>query len=410
VDPKALRAFLESEVGRETLRRELAEGTGVRAGQQALLLCDVQASDVGELEIQLTAQTLRELGLTVTIMRLEEFIPQFPGSIPVAFVGAHKLRLPKIVFEAIRAADVTFNFTLTGRGATKYNVDFYTLITYYNKQIDGGRTVEGAEVLWSDADPNAPNLEAIQYPSDLLRVIGDRANEVLFAATEQQEEFQLTNPWGTDIRFTALPGDVTAPAGGARKYPWPPTERFRGEDAQRLYRALSGFGVVQSCDGVWVTKYCPLLGGELSEPMHLTLKEGFIAEARGGPEARRLLQILDEHGNVGIHAILWGLNPKASPFKNGKYLHNNNGIGVGIAHIGIGGPGLFYHNQEWGTVGNNHFELGNIPKISVRAGDTWLVQDGWMPVLADPAVREAAARFGDPDELLRPFEWRDITL
>jgi len=33
VDPKALRAFLESGVGRETLRRELVEGTGVRAGQ-----------------------------------------------------------------------------------------------------------------------------------------------------------------------------------------------------------------------------------------------------------------------------------------------------------------------------------------------------------------------------------------
>ena len=52
VDAKALRAFLESEVGRETVRRELVEGTGVRAGQKALLLCDVQASDVGELEIQ----------------------------------------------------------------------------------------------------------------------------------------------------------------------------------------------------------------------------------------------------------------------------------------------------------------------------------------------------------------------
>ena len=71
----------------------------------------------------------------------------------------------------------------------------------------------------------------------------------------------------------------------------------------------------------------------------------------------------------------------------------------------MGGPGLFYRAGEWGGLGNKHFQLGNLPKISLRAGDRQVVADGRLLALGDPEIREAARRYGDPDELLRQFEW-----
>ena len=76
----------------------------------------------------------------------------------------------------------------------------------------------------------------------------------------------------------------------------------------------------------------------------------------------------------------------------------------------LGPPGLFYRAGAWGGLGNRHFELGNIPRISFRAGDTPIFEDGRLLILADPTVREAARQYGDPDELLRQFEWGDTPL
>jgi hypothetical protein len=71
---------------------------------------------------------------------------------------------------------------------------------------------------------------------------------------------------------------------------------------------------------------------------------------------------------------------------------------------------LFYRNGAWGPVGNQHYQLGNIPRISLWAGDTHVVDDGRLLTLADPVVREAARQYGDPDALLRQFDWPEVPL
>jgi hypothetical protein len=200
-----------------------------------------------------------------------------------------------------------------------------------------------------------------------------------------------------------LPGDVV-PSGGIRHYPERTMFAHAGDDNNRLYVALAGCTVTQRCEGVWVTKHCSLLGGELREPIRVRFANGFIVGADGGEEARRLMEALADEA-VGIHAILIGLNPKAAPFRDGRYLLANNGAGAGVSHLGLGGPGLFYRGGEWGGIGNKHFQLGCIPKVSLWAGDRCVFRDGVLQALTEPAIREAAGRFGDPDALLRQFDW-----
>ncbi|HEY7064123.1 MAG TPA: hypothetical protein VII06_21770 [Chloroflexota bacterium] len=405
--PGTIYAFLDSQVGRDILRRELVEGALVQPGEQALLLCDAQAPEGTAEMVRVVGAMLRELGLQVISIQVDQVLPLRQGGLAGSFAHVDHHRLPPALYAAIQAADVIFDYSASGRGAGKYNVDFYTLATYHGKRIYGRRLVEGPEALWSENDPAGINTAALLFPSDLLRVIADRVNDTLVAAAEAGAEFRLTNPWGTDLRYHTLPGDICIPGGGIREYPR--EERFRGDDSYRLYRALAGCTLTQRCEGVWVTRYCTLLGGELPEPMTVEWQDGFVVGARGGEGAAKLMAIVRDEP-AGIHAILMGLHPKAAPFRQGRYMLQNTGVAAGTAHLGVGGPGLFYRNGAWGGVGRNHFQVGNLPRISLWAGAERVVDDGRLLALGDPAVREAARQYGDPDALLRQFEWPEAPL
>jgi hypothetical protein len=398
------RAYARSELGREIIRREIVEGAQIKAGDQVLLLWETSVEDGIEDIVRVAAGIARGLGAKPVVMQLDEHIPLRRGTAPGAWSYLEKFQPSPVVVNAIRGADVVLDYTRNSRGAQKYNQVFYTLSMYYGKRICAHRAVEAPEVLSGDPEAPLASPEAVGYPSELLRAIGRRVNEILIAAAEARDVFRLTNPWGTDIRFTALPGDVSQPFGGIRRYPAANAFDFSGDDNNRIWNALAGFAMTQTCDGVWVAKHSTLLGGILSKPVAVKLKDGMVAGAEGGEEAKKLLDIIAGEPS-GVHAILMGLNPKASPFRDGEYMLDNNGAGVGACHIALGGPGLFYRHGGWSTVGNKHFQLGNIPKISLWAGNRCVVEDGRLLALADPVIKKEAERFGDPEKLLRQFAW-----
>lgn len=386
------------------LRRELIEGAEVKAGDQALVLCETNPPGGIEAVVGVAAEILHELGAHVAEMRVDELIPVRAGTAQGAWTLVEHHKIPDTLFQAIRGADVVLDYTVNSRGGQKYNQDFYNLGMYYGKRICAYRAAEAPEAL--SRDPSAPVAysDALRFPSDLLRVIAATVNESLVTAAEANHEFHMTNPWGTDLRFTVLPGDISSPFGGIREYPSTGRFDFAGDDSRRLWRALTGFAVTQTCEGLWVTRHCSLIGGELRDPLTVHLKDGSIVAAEGGPQADRLMGLITDELSA-VHAILMGLNPKASPFRDGRYLLANNGAGVGVCHVALGGPGLFFHAGRWAPVGNKHFQLGNIPKISLWAGADCVVQDGSLLALQHPAVRYAARQYGDPDDLLRQFDW-----
>ncbi len=376
----------------------------MQAGEQALVLCETQPRGGIEHVVGAAVEILRELGVQVSVLRVDELIPLSGGIAQGAWSDMEHYAPPAPVYDAMRAADVILDYTTNSRGAQKYNEAFHTLSSYYGKRLFAYRAVEAPEILSGDPDSPVASPDAVTFPSDLLRLIADRINDVLIHAAEEGQELRLTNPWGTDVRFKVLPGDVCIPGGGIRSYPGETPFGYVGDDGNRLYVGLIGCTVTQECAGVWVTRHCSLLGGELSQPMCVTVKDGFLAGAEGGPEAERLMSMTAGEP-CGVHAILVGINHKAPPFRDGEYILENKGAAAGVSHMAFGGPGLYYRAGEWGGLGNQHFQLGDIPKISLWAGSECIFRDGALLTLQDPAVREAAGRYGDPDELLRQFEW-----
>src|SRR5690349_20499392 len=87
----------------------------------------------------------------------------------------------------------------------------------------------------------------------------------MMAAAQHGDEFRLTSPWGTDLRFSLLPGDVGPTGGSVRHYPLETPFQHLGADG--MFRAVVGAGVTQTCEGVFVTRYCTSLGGYLDEPL-----------------------------------------------------------------------------------------------------------------------------------------------
>src|SRR5581483_5006634 len=351
---QVVEAYAASARGRALIRRDLVEGAKVKAGGIDAVI-DVAREILGDLRAE------------VNVLRVQELIPLKAGVAQGAWADMDKWHPPAEVLDAILAADVILDYTTNSRGAQKYNEAFHTISSFCGKRLFAYRAVEAPEILSGDPERPIACPDAVEYPSELLAFIADRINDVLISAAEAGAEMRLTNPWGTDIRFRALPGDVCIPRGGIRSFPDQPPFGYVGDDGNRLYVALVGCTVTEDCHGTWVTRHCSLVGGVLSEPMSVTISNGQAVGAGGGPEAARLMEMIAGE-ECRVHAILAGLNPKAAPFRDGRYLLENKGAAAGVSHIAFGGPGLFYRNGGWGGIGNKHFQLGDIPKISLWAG------------------------------------------
>src|SRR5207247_7863516 len=107
---------------------------------------DDQDADGTDAVVDVVAEILRDQGLQVVTLSTDVLLPLARGGMPGSFAEVEHHRLPKAIFAAIRAADVIFDYTASGRGSQKYNLDFYLLSHYYGKRIVGKRAVEATEV------------------------------------------------------------------------------------------------------------------------------------------------------------------------------------------------------------------------------------------------------------------------
>src|SRR4051812_10812605 len=164
-NPEVVRAYARSAAGRAMIRRELVEGAQIRPGQQALLVCETAPPGGMDEIVRVVGEVLREEGVQVTTMAVDELIPVPPGSAPGAWLHVDQLELPRPLHEAIRAADIVLDYTVNSRGAQKYNVYFHNLSMYYGKTIFARRPVEAIELLSSDPTAPVATPEALTYPS-----------------------------------------------------------------------------------------------------------------------------------------------------------------------------------------------------------------------------------------------------
>lgn len=137
--------------------------------------------------------------------------------------------------------------------------------------------------------------------------------------------------------------------------------------------------------------------GVPEEPLYIELVGNTVAEIRGSHE-RRDLEMFGPDGYYLRHAFI-GLNPKVR-VKNAPQFEREKHAGA--FYLGLDS----IEARDGGKPGFAHCDCQfDYPTVTVNG--SVLVDDGYLTVLDHPAVRETAARHGNPDRLLlpNPYVW-----
>lgn len=204
--------------------------------------------------------------------------------------------------------------------------------------------------------------------------------------------FLLTDANGTDLTGTLKTwplgqGYLGSPS--KREGSWsffPP-----GEIVHHPESPLNGRVIFETLEG---------FKGLLREPVRLTVKDHWVVEVEGGPDARWLKKMMSKYENGNYFCELaWGLNPKASISLGleekapDTILYRRSGVfhcGLGL-WPGVGVPCLF------------HWDGGGL-RPTLYVGEELIIDKGHLTILDDPRLIEEARKYGDPEELLSE-EW-----
>lgn len=204
---------------------------------------------------------------------------------------------------------------------------------------------------------------------------------------------RITDERGTDM-LVRCPDNVLEIFGGIRGYP--PRPLTKGRRAH-FPPSTTGF-IPTEADGVFWPVESTIIGN-IAGDVKVTVEGGYMTNIEGGRAAEALLSFLNGPGTVPgprrICECMWGLNPKIRLNSATATMIEKERL-AGELHFGIA-TYKYGTSEAWGSHVDCYVAA---PKIWID-GD--LVFDrGDFTVLQDPEVRELAAKFGDPDEILRP--------
>jgi hypothetical protein len=314
---------------------------------------------------------------------------------------------PKIAFHALIGADLCINLTsftdihgIFGAGDSHYGLTVLDIFEKYKTRMLSV-AIANKEGLASDW---------ATYPQLLLRYLSYKAHQhALKAAGADMEHalVRITDPQGTDMSFEGFQMCTKGEIIDSEKTN--PFYAFGTEVVGMLPQKPK-----PNAEGVIVstsihTGYIPRIKA--------TLRGGRFVEVEGGGEVGKLWMrdwekgkdvsskgrngIFGEHAGPGINwfeEMMWGVHPRA--FRLGyKYRYEGSDafqawVGgtrrSGVLHFGFGGG-----KDEW----YRHRDLEVFfPTLTIN--DEPIIENGRLLILDDPEVREEAAKYGDPDELL----------
>jgi 2,5-dihydroxypyridine 5,6-dioxygenase len=147
-----------------------------------------------------------------------------------------------------------------------------------------------------------------------------------------------------------------------------------------------------------------------SEPVRITVEDNRMTHLDGGPEAPRLRLFFEEmERRIGEDA--WNLSSWHAGFHPKARVPETKETGELLVHRAWHNHPRTFHFHLGGSKLKADFDYPYMWHISVEMDDTTVFVDGEKlydcgrpTIYDDPEVRELAARFGDPDELLRPLD------
>jgi hypothetical protein len=276
------------------------------------------------------------------------------------------------------------------------------------------------------------------YPASLQNLIERR----LIAMFGRASEVRITDPEGTDIGWEVTEDEAALWERGA----WIPWHIIGSTiEGLRFAQVRPSFGGQREGSlkqfAPHAARHFPTVNGVISGTVNHTgffphirvrLEAGRITEVDGGGEyGDRLRAIVDRYRDVqypgypapGYHFLndaTIGGNPKT--FRTTEALWSTAlpwvGVGperyrAGVIHFGFGAE---HEDPEFVKFGReNQVPVKHMAhvhsyfptyEIKDRGTGSWVkvIEDGWLTLLDDPAVRRLASALGDPDSLLS-YDW-----
>jgi len=278
----------------EGAMKVVRECAGVRRGEKVLILTDPERTEVASL----VAAAARDSGAEVVIAVITS--GKFDGGEP-----------PELVMPAMQAADVIFSIL--------------------SRSITHSRAVKAA------LQAGARHLSMTRFEPHHLYRGGIRAD--FLAQKPVCDEMARRLGEASTARLTSKAGtDLVMSLAGRRGNSHPCVVREPGRHTSIINIEANIAPVEGTAEGTLVIDgSIPNFDiGPVSEPVIMTVRQGRVADIRGGREARRLAQILESANDPNVYLIAQlaiGLNPECREF-NGS-VGNDHGV-YGSVHIGIG--------------------------------------------------------------------------
>lgn len=331
----------------------------VQPGEEVLILKDL--GNFVELEVLDTfIGVLEEVGAGCTVMSCPMFNPRVAEP-------------PRPVARAIQAADVVLFFSrypallhskAGKRAMLEYGLRIVPVIANTMKILAS---------------------EWARFPVELQLLLHRKSLEPF----EESREVRVTGRNGTEISGQA-------------------PETVSTVNRERLFPGLGWHGIwpgecgpclvpMRNMNGLVVVDVLPGFQGFLREKVRLVIRDSVIQEISGGEEAGWFEKFIGDSVKKGsdanvLHELQWGVNPRGD-IHRGVLTCEDDEVEISRAartmHFGFGS------GQK-----NFHWDVLIIDRFDITVGETPVYRDGRLVFLDDPEVRQAAGRYGDPDQVL----------
>lgn len=138
-----------------------------------------------------------------------------------------------------------------------------------------------------------------------------------------------------------------------------------------------------------------------SDKIGLEYKDGVVVKVHGRSDEAKILDDMLVGGEAALHELGCGFNPKYPRYK--AYPAGSNAPGA--LHFGTDAarPSEFMQRvlPKWEEPATHQDCI--VFDMTVRAGNTTLIDNGFLTALRDPQVVKMASAYGDPRELLESF-------
>jgi len=350
----------------------------IKPGMEVLLLAHKDGlygglNLVDEEAVAWTASVVQSRGAHASILWIDD--PQ-----PI-----HKWRYPPIVKGAVSGADMLLNFSseLTNEELSEFRRHMHEVKTWAVRIFP-----VTAPLLMS---------EWAQTPYELVSMIRQVSSKPFMKSASG---FTMTDPNGTHlegclidpVQRDGIPG---APYGKRRRetgryVPWP-----EWLHTQVRCRGISGVFNFNRMLSWWAVHIG--IQPEWKEPVSIEIKDGRMVRFSGGPEAdaiKRFLSSLEDKVGEGVwvfDTFHFGVHPNAKiqEYQCPHVLHRRliNHSHSSNLHVHIGSAGANEKYPFWPHI------TGDIRNATLKVGDTFVYDNGYLCCLEDPEVLAVAAKY-----------------